>query len=101
MRQREPEPQRVPLDHIPVRVLPEVAQEVTFEILEVAAQPDQGSLEAVASIREPAKGVGRPVPTERWIPSVDEQGLLQLTPVVRAQRSHRAANHITERTRCV
>jgi hypothetical protein len=37
------------------------------------------------------------VPTERRIPSVDEQGFLQLTPVIRAQRSHRPANHITEK----
>lgn len=36
------------------------------------------------------------MPTDRWIPSVDEQGLLQLTPTVRAQRGHISVNHITE-----
>jgi hypothetical protein len=36
------------------------------------------------------------VPTEPRIPSVDEQGLLQLTSTVRAQRGHVSVNHITE-----
>ena len=96
LRQREPVPERVPLDHVPVRVLPEVAQEMAFDVLEVAAKADQGRLEVVARVREPAEGVGRSVPAERRIPGVDEQGLLQLTPVLRAQRGHRAFNHSTE-----